>query len=391
MPSKSTKRPLKIAMIAPLVERVPPQKYGGTERVVSELTEELTRRGHEVTLFASGDSLTSARLVYVHSRPLREDKIKDLYGVNGFTALNIGLVYKHQKQFDIIHDHAHLMLSLPAANIATTPVVMTLHGPIEAGTDRIYEELDRPHFVSISNSQTAHHPRIKTAGTVYNGLSMEHYPFGPKPGAYLLFVGRICMEKGTHHAIAVAQALQMPLIIAAKLNEDIPADMEYYRAYVKPYLNEQIKWVGEVDDAEKTKLMSEALCMLHPVTWPEPFGLTLIEGMACGSPVVAFRMGSIPEIIVDGQTGYVVDDEEAMAEAVGKIHRINRRACRDHAINNFNAQRMADGYEQVYYRAVDLAQEKLLRRSGKTKGLKPTELASSLWLRGRDSNSRPID
>ncbi len=355
MPKESQPRRLKIAMVAPLVERVPPQKYGGTERVVYELTEELVRRGHEVTLFASGDSLTSAKLVYVHPHALRLDKVKELYGVNSYTALNIGLVYKHQKEFDIIHDHAHIMLSLPVANIAETPVVMTLHGPIEAGTDRVYEELNRPHLVSISHNQTAHHTRIKTAGTVYNGLSMQHYPFGQKAGNYLLFVGRICMEKGTHHAIAVAQALGIPLIIAAKLNEDVPADMEYFHTYVKPYLNGQVKWVGEVDDAEKTKLMSGALCMLHPVTWPEPFGLTLIEGMACGSPVVAFNMGSIPEIIVDGKTGYVVHDEEGMAEAIGKIHRINRKACREHALTNFNAQRMTDGYEEIYYRAVEQA------------------------------------
>lgn len=351
MVKKRANRKLKIAMVAPLVERVPPKKYGGTERVVYELTEELVRRGHEVTLFASGDSLTSAKHVYIYPRALREDKLQNLYGVNHYTALNIGLVYKYQDRFDVIHDHAHLMMSLPAANISRTPVVMTLHGPIEPGTERVYEELNNPHFVSISNSQTAHHPRIKTT-TVYNGLTMEQYPFGENPGDYLLFVGRICLEKGVHHAIAVALALKMPLIIAAKLNHDVPQDVEYFERYVKPHLNGLVKWVGEVEEPERNALMSGALCMLHPVTWPEPFGLTLIEAMACGSPVVAFGMGSIPEIVIDGKTGYVVQDEEGMEEAINMIHRINRRACREHALANFNARRMTDGYEQVYYQAI---------------------------------------
>jgi len=335
---------MKIAQIAPLIESVPPEKYGGTERVVYALTEELVRRGHEVTLFASGDSKTSAKLVSVFPKALRKVKMQDLYGSNVYTNLNYGLAYSRQYQFDIIHDHlGHT--SLPTANLSQKPVVMTLHGAFSPENKRIFEVLNRPYYVSISNAQREPAPNLHYAGTVYNGLAMEDYPFSDKDEGYLLFVGRISMEKGVHFAIEVAQYLNLPLTIAAKLES---IDMPYFQEYVGPRLSDQIKWVGEVEEEERNKLMSKALCFLHPITWREPFGLTMIEAMACGCPVVAFNKGSIPEIIKDGETGYVVNDVDEMIEAVKKIKSISRAKTRDYALKNFNSKIMAKGYERVY-------------------------------------------
>lgn len=335
---------MKIAQIAPIIERVPPKKYGGTERVVHALTEELVRRGHDVTLFASGDSITSATLVSVAPVALREVKAKEIYGNNILSLLNIGTAYGMEKNFDIIHDH-NGYLSLPVANMATTPVVTTMHGPITPEVRKIFSRLSKPSIVSISKAQMAPAPNLNYAGTVYNGLEMDTYPFSAENEGYLLYVGRISMEKGTHIAIEVAQELNLPLVIAAKLDR---VDEPYYREYVKESLSEKIRWIGEVDEAERNKLYSKALAFLHPITWREPFGLTLVEAMACGAPVIAFGLGSIPELVVHGKTGFVVHDLEGMIDAVGQIDRIDRAQCREHSLANFSAARMADGYEKVY-------------------------------------------
>ena len=335
---------MKIAQIAPLVERVPPKRYGGTERVVWALTEELVRRGHEVTLFASGDSQTNAKLESVYPRALREAKLKDLYGLNNWTLLLLGLAYDLQDEFDIIHDHLS-PLSLPVANLATTPVVATAHGAFNADNRKLFQTLRGPHVVTISEAQIYPLPGINHSGTVYNGLSMEHYPFGEQGEEYLLNVGRICMEKGTHVAIETAQQLDLPLIIAAKLDK---LDQPYFREYVEPNLSDRVQWIGEVGEDERNNLMSRARAFLHPVAWREPFGLTLIEAMACGCPVVAFNRGSIPEIIETGKTVLVVEDVEGMVEAVLAVGQIDRAACRAHALKNFSAAKMTDGYEKIY-------------------------------------------
>jgi glycosyltransferase involved in cell wall biosynthesis len=335
---------MKIAQIAPIIERVPPKKYGGTERVIFALTEELVRMGHEVTLFASGDSITSAKLVSVYPRALRSSTLADgLYGMNFYTMLHIGSAYTQQHKFDIIHDHnGHI--SLPTANIADTPVIMTLHGAFNSDNKRIFQALKKPYFVSISKSQMTV-SGLNYAGNVYNGLEMSDYPFSETHKGYLLFVGRLNMEKGVHQAIEVAKRLNLPLIIAAKLDK---VDEPYYHQYIEPELNEQIRWIGEVDDDERNELMSKALCFLHPITWPEPFGLTLIESMACGCPVIAVGLGSIPEIILDGKTGFIVNNVDEMTEAVKKVSIIDRKECRRHALKNFSAKKMAEGYEQIY-------------------------------------------
>jgi glycosyltransferase involved in cell wall biosynthesis len=337
---------MKIAQIAPLAERVPPKKYGGTERVVHALTEELVRRGHDVTLFASGDSQTSARLESVYPRALREAKFKDIYGTNDLTMLHMGIAYELQDEFDIIHDHM-APLSIPVANLATTPVVATIHGPFSSENRKLFELLRGPHIVTVSQAQLYPLPNINHAGTVHHGLSMEHYPFSAEHDGYLLYVGRIAADKGVHYALDVAQVLDIPLVLAAKVE---PLDMPYFKQYIEPRLSERIKWVGEVDEEERNRLMSRARAFLHPVVFREPFGLTLIEAMACGCPVIAFNRGAIPEIIKTGVTGYVVEDVEGMVDALNNIDAIDRAACRAHALENFNVGRMTDGYEAVYRR-----------------------------------------
>lgn len=340
---------MKIAQLAPLVERVPPKKYGGTERVVSALTEELVRRGHDVTLFATGDSITKAKLSSIYPRSLREMKVQNLYSRNNHSLLNIGLAYQRQDEFDIIHDH-NGVLSLPTANLATTPVVMTMHGAFNRENRALYSQLKRPYQVTISKSQAFAVPHLHHADTIYNGLSMDHYPFSSEHDGYLLFVGRIAMEKGVHYAIEAAMTLHLPLIIAAKLDQK---DKPYYDEYIAPYLSDQIQWVGEVDEEERNKLMSRAMCFLHPVTWREPFGLTLIEAMACGCPIVAFNKGSIPEIVKNGKTGFVVEDLDGMLDAIENIAMIERDKCRELTLAKFNVSNMTDRYEAVYQKIIN--------------------------------------
>jgi glycosyltransferase involved in cell wall biosynthesis len=331
-------------MLAPVVERVPPKKYGGTERVIHALTEELIHRGHDVTLFASGDSSTSARLVSIYPRGLREARLKELYGFNYWTLLNLGTVYESENSFDVIHDHV-IPISLPTANIARKPVVATMHGPFTPESRRLFQTLKRPGIVTISRSQAQPVPGMNHVGTVYNGLPMNDYPFQEKPDDFLLFVGRLSPEKGVHFAIEVAQQLDMQLIIAAKLEQ---GDLPYFREEIEHHLSERIRWIGEVNEEERNTLMSKARATMHPVTWREPFGLTIIEAMACGSPVIAFNRGSIPELIRTGETGFVVEDVEAMIDAVANIESIDRTVTRDYARQTFSVKNMTDEYEVLY-------------------------------------------
>lgn len=336
---------MRIAQIAPIAERVPPKKYGGTERVIDALTEELVKRGHDVTLFASGDSKTSAKLISVVPQSLREAKVADPYGLNEWTLLNIGYAYKMQEKFDIIHDHT-APTSILSAGLAHTPTVLTMHRPFTENNKVMYQTLDNVNLVAISNAQAKMGKNLNIQGMVYNGLEMNHYPFVEKPDKYLLYIGRLDLEKGVHIAIEVAQRTNMPLIIAGKLDS---VWKEFYMEFVEPALEDKrIQWVGEVNEQERNELMSHAYATLHPVTWPEPFGLTMIETMACGSPLVALRQGSIPEVVQHGKTGFVVDTADEMVEAVKKLDQIDRSYCREYALKTFNASKMADAYEAIY-------------------------------------------
>ncbi|HVF69123.1 MAG TPA: glycosyltransferase family 4 protein [Xanthomonadales bacterium] len=357
---------MKIAQIAPLIERVPPKTYGGTERVVSSLTEELVKRGHDVTLFASGDSLTAARLVPIYPIHLRAAKL-ELFQENSVRLMGIGIPYARQDEFDIIHDH-NLPFSSPSANLARTPVVATLHGPIDPGNQDLYEKLPNPYIVSISHAQLPKRSTINHVTTIYHGFDMRNYPFSEKSEDYLLYVGRIAPKKGLHHAIAVAQRLNKKLIISAKIDWHIHKD--YYEKEIKPHLNDQIQWIGETTELERNQLMAHAIAFLHPALWEEPFGLTMIESLACGTPVVAFNRGSIPELIKNGKNGYVVENDGEMADAVKNIGRIDRKFCRKYALKNFNVGKMTDEYEMVY-QAILQGKSKLLKKRLKTEIFHP--------------------
>jgi glycosyltransferase involved in cell wall biosynthesis len=353
---------MRIAINSPIIERIPAKKYGGTERVIYALTEELVKMGHQVTLFASGDSITSAKLVAVFPRALREpgSAVEDIYGPNGWSMINIGLPYIMQDEFDIIHEH-HNIIAAPTANLSKTPVVMTIHGALDVDPSHkaLYETMNNINYVSISHSQARPAPKMNWAGMVYNGTLYGNYSYQSQPGNYLLFVGRISQQKGVHHAIEVAQKLDLPLIIAAKL-ENADGNIQYFKEKIEPHLNQKIQWIGEVDEQQRNELMKKALCFLHPVTWSEPFGLTLAESMACGCPVVAFGLGSIPEIVVNGKTGFVVNTTEEMVEAIKKINLISRQSCHQYAMENFNPRKMAEEYVKIYRQVLAQKDQKKL-------------------------------
>jgi glycosyltransferase involved in cell wall biosynthesis len=339
-------RPLRIAQVAPLHESVPPRLYGGTERVVSYLTEELVRQGHRVTLFASGDSTTSAELVPGCERALRLDPRRPAVGA--LHSVMIEEVFKRAATFDIIHCHTDSM-HFSLARRCTVPVLTTLHGRLDlAGLDRLHHEFTELPLVSISDAQRAPLPWASWAATVHHGLPATLHVPVYAPGRYLAFLGRISPEKGLDSAIAIAQRSNVPLRIAAKVDE---ADREYFAAYIKPLLSRpHAQFVGEIDENDKTSFLGGALALLFPIDWPEPFGLAMIEAMACGTPVIAFRRGSVPEVIDPGETGFIVDTTEEAVEAVEKVRHLDRRRCRQVFEQRFSAERMALSYCQVYSR-----------------------------------------
>ncbi len=346
-------RKLKIAQIAPIIERVPPRKYGGTERVVSEITEELVKRGHDVTLFATGDSRTSAKLSSVYPKSIRQSNLAKTEALD-WSMFHIESAYKHNDKFDIIHEH-NSTFGVQSANNSKTPTVLTLHGRIRPGTKKLLEQHKNPYYVSISKDQVKD-VNLKKVTCIPHGINFKGYPFGAEPRGYLLYVGRITKIKGTHIAIEIARELNMPLIIAAKLDV---SDQDYFDKFIKKNLNSKIKWIGEVTTSERNKLMSQALCLINPITWREPFGLTMIEAMATGCPVVSFNKGSVPEVIQNGKTGYMARTKNEMKNAIKKIGKIDRKYTRSFALENFSVETMVDRYEELY--------EKILNKKDKEK------------------------
>ncbi len=336
---------MKIAMAAPLVEAVPPLLYGGTERVVSTLTEELVRRGHDVTLFASGDSRTAAHLVPCAERALRlEHALKDAVAS---TLIELDMVYEHANAFDIIHNHCDY-LAFPFARRSATPTVTTMHGRLDlAEVRRLNARFPEQRLVSISDAQREALLDANWLATVYNGIDLTNYHFHPEAGDYLVFLGRISPEKRPDRAIEIARDVGLRLVIAAKVD---PADRDYYEHAFLPMLDDNplLEFIGEVNEQEKDTLLGMAYAYLFPIDWPEPFGLTMVEAMATGTPVIAYQAGSVPEVVVDGETGFVCETFGAMLEAVPRIGEIDRRACRAHVERHFSAAAMADGYERVY-------------------------------------------
>lgn len=339
---------MRIAQIAPLSESVPPKFYGGTERDVHYLTEELLRQGHKVTLFASGDSQTSADLRPSVPRALRLNPNAADALVSHMVMLEH--VFRDAPEFDIIHFHLDY-LHFPYVRRERVPHVTTLHNRLDVpGLAPIYREYLEMPLLSISNAQRAPLPWVNWKATVYHGIPLNHYPFHKEAGSYLAFVGRMSPEKRPDRAIEIAKRAGMPIKLAAKIDQ---ADREYFEEHVQPHLNEPgVEFVGEIGEAEKGQLLGEAYALLFPIDWPEPFGLIMIEAMACGTPVIAFSHGAVTEIVQDNITGFVVSSVEEAVSAVKRVRALDRRLCREAFEQRFSSERMAQDYLEVYARVL---------------------------------------
>lgn len=336
---------MKIAQISPLWERVPPFRYGGIELIVKLLTDELVRRGHEVTLFASGDSITSAKLKSVHEKALRLDPNIKEPGI--YEHMLLADIYQQAHNFDVIHSHFGYA-ALSYSTFSTTPTVHTLHGSFTPENEKIFRRFAWQPFISISESQREPRLGMNYIHTVYNGIDTGFYSFVPEPAqpGYLAFVGRISPEKGPVEAIKIARATGLPLKMAGKIDA---VDKTFYSEQVEPLIDgEQIQFFGEVDHEEKVKLLSEASLTLFPITWREPFGLVMIESMATGTPVLAMGLGAVPEVIAHGKTGFVCHTIEKMIEMVPYAMKLDRHTCREYVVSRFSVQTMTDEYERAY-------------------------------------------
>lgn len=341
---------MRIAQVAPLAEAVPPRAYGGTERVISWLTEELVRRGHEVTLFATRDSVTSARLVPLVDEGLRLAGKLDTFLIEQMVQLETVATRSHE--FDVIHYHCDYH-HFPLSRRSRTPTLTTLHGRLDLpGLTTAFGAYPEMPLVSISDAQRQPlDVPLNWWATIHHGLPKDSLEFNRYGGKYFAFLGRISCEKRLDRAIAIARALSTPLKVAAKVD---PTDQQYFEQTIEPLLGDPlVEMVGEIGDADKSEFLGNAKALLFPIDWPEPFGLVMIEALACGTPVVAFRHGSVPEVLVDGETGFIVDDVEAAIFAASQIDSIDRVRCRAHFEKCFSVETMAHHYEQAYARLVE--------------------------------------
>jgi glycosyltransferase involved in cell wall biosynthesis len=344
---------MRIAQVAPPLESVPPARYGGTERVIATLTEQLSLHGHDVTLFASGDSHTSARLVPTVECALWHQAAYQDFGP--FWVLALGELWARLEDFDIVHSHLDYV-GFPLARASARPVVTTLHGRLDLPElQPLYRAFTDVPLVSISQAQRQPVRQANWVATVQHGIDLDQYTFGAGRGDYLAFVGRISPDKGLDTAIRVARRAGVPLKVAARPPLSHPhdpvarVDRDYYDQVVRPLLEAPgVELVGEVGSREKDDLLRNAAALLFPIRWPEPFGLVMVEALACGTPVLALRCGSVPEVLVDGTTGLICDSEEELVQAVGRIEELDRARCRAEAEHRFSAAAMAAAYERVY-------------------------------------------
>jgi glycosyltransferase involved in cell wall biosynthesis len=336
---------MRILQLAPLWESVPPPAYGGTEAVVSLLTEELVRRGHEVILAASGDSKTSATLLATYERSLR--RADDLADRNPYDWMHIAMALREARECDIVHNHAG-ELPMAMSHVIDTPMLTTLHCLVTPDSQFVWDRYAGT-YNTISKSQRPVQTalgRARFLGHVYNAIDVESFPFEAEKGDDLLFLSRVAPEKGPHLAVEVAKLLGRRLLIAGKVDA---YDRRFFEEVMRDLIDgEQIVFLGEADAARKRDLYKRARCLLMPLTWEEPFGLVMPEAMACGTPVIALRRGSAPELIVHGRTGFVVDTVEEMAEAVRHVDTIDPYACREHVRANFSPAIMAENYLRLY-------------------------------------------
>jgi glycosyltransferase involved in cell wall biosynthesis len=335
---------VRIAQVSPLFESVPPKHYGGTERVVSYLTEELVRQGHDVTLYASGDSVTRARLIAPCQRSLRLDKgcVDQL----AHHVLMLELVARDAAAYDVIHFHVDY-LHFPLSRRQAAAHVTTLHGRLDLpDLIPLYREYGDMPVVSISNSQREPLPGANWQATIHHGLPPDLYRFRGRPGRYLAFLGRISPEKRVDRAIEIATRIGLPLKIAAKVDS---VDREYFSERIEPLLRgPNVEYIGEIGEGGKDDLLGNAYALLFPIDWPEPFGLVMIEAMACGTPVIAYRRGSVPEVLDDGITGFIVTGLEDAVRAAERVGQLDRRRCRQAFEERFTVARMAQQYVAVY-------------------------------------------
>jgi glycosyltransferase involved in cell wall biosynthesis len=347
---------LRIAQISPLYESVPPKLYGGTERVVHFLTEALVDLGHDVTLFASGDSTTRAELIAGAPEALRLSRCADPIAPH-FAMMEE--VFARAAEFDVLHFHTDYF-GYSLARRHAVPYVTTMHGRLDTPElEPIFRTFSDAPLISISDAQREPHPRANWQGTVYHGLPLDLYRAVDQHGGYLAFVGRISPEKRVDRAVEIARRLRMPLKIAAKLD---PKDVEYFERDIKPlFADPLIEFVGEIGEHEKNAFMGSAAALLFPIDWPEPFGLVMIEAMACGTPVIAFRCGSVPEVMRDGVSGFVVDTLEQAVAATARAIELPRPGVRGYFEERFTAPRMAEDYVTIYETMIEGA----LRRRGR--------------------------
>jgi len=339
---------MRIAQVAPLYESVPPRQYGGTERVVSYLTEELVRLGHDVTLFASGDSHTAAKLISSTPRALRSPSAMT-DGTDDFIAphvVQLADIMRHARDFDVVHYHSGY-LQFPLGRLMGVPHVTTMHGRLDLpALQPLLRAFEDEPLVSISNHQRAPVEFARWVATVYHGLPADLYALGHGRGNYLAFLGRISPEKRVDRAIQVAERVGMELRIAAKVDD---ADRRYYEESIRPMLrHSRVNFIGEIGEKEKRDFLGNARALLFPIEWPEPFGLVMVEAMACGTPVIAFRRGSVPEIITEQETGFIVDSVDGAVAAVQRLDSIDRAHCRRVFEARFLSRRMAEEYLALY-------------------------------------------
>jgi glycosyltransferase involved in cell wall biosynthesis len=340
---------MKIAQVAPLFESVPPQGYGGTERVVSYLTEELVRQGHQVTLFASGDSVTQAHLVAACPRALRLDE----QCVDQLAQCMVLLehVFRQAPTFDLLHFHIDY-LHFPLSVRQRVPHVTTLHGRLDIpDLVPVYQTFPSMPVVSISDAQRIPLPGLQWQGTVYHGLPEDLYTFQDTPGSYLAFLGRISPEKGIEQAIAIARQAGMPLKIVAKIDQ---VDRAYFQSVVQPLLDDPlVEYLGEMGERDKNAFLGQAYALLFPIDWPEPFGLVMIEALACGTPVIAYGRGAVPEVLEDGVTGWIVAGRDDAIQAIAQVSTLSRRRCRQTFEERFSATQMTQDYLRIYQQLLE--------------------------------------
>lgn len=339
---------MRIAQVAPLYVATPPKSYGGTERIIATLTDALVARGHDVTLFATGDSVTRAQLVAGAPQAMGFEQMMEVGAAQTAMLANL---YRRAGDFDIIHSHLDYP-ALPFADACSTPTIFTLHGALDVpGYPEAFAAYSHLRYVSISESQRVPAPNLNWVKTVHHGIEIAKHPFEERPGDYLLFVGRISPEKGPDRAINIARKCRIPLKIAAKVD---PKDRKYFEQVIKPMLNDPlIEFLGAVNERRKLALMKAARALILPINWPEPFGLVFIEALACGLPVLTCPRGAAPEILSDGVTGYMCETDDELAEAALRIGEVSRAGCRAWVEQRFDISHMVRSYEALYNATLD--------------------------------------